>query len=97
MKATIEVPDDLYRQVKAKSALEGRAIRDVALELFQGYLAGGVSIATHTHAAEPTQLDGEPLPTWFGALRKYTRSSQRHDMESIRESIAAGLAKEHGL
>lgn len=97
MKATIEVPDDLYRQVKAKSALEGRAIREVTLELFQSYLAGGVSSATRTQSAEPTQLDGEPLPAWFGALRKYTRSAQRHDMESIRESIAAGLAKEHGL
>jgi hypothetical protein len=31
MKATIEVPDDLYRRVKAKSALEGRAVREVAI------------------------------------------------------------------
>lgn len=44
MKATIELPDDLYRRVKAKSALEGRSIRAVALELFRRWLRepGGV-------------------------------------------------------
>jgi hypothetical protein len=29
MKATIEVPDELYRRVKAKSAREGRAVHEV--------------------------------------------------------------------
>ena len=38
MKATIEIPDELYRQVKAKSALEGRAIREVTIELYQAGL-----------------------------------------------------------
>jgi hypothetical protein len=38
MKATIEIPDDLYRRVKAKSALEGRPIRAVTIELFQRWL-----------------------------------------------------------
>ncbi|MDO8665154.1 MAG: hypothetical protein Q7J79_00980, partial [Gemmatimonadales bacterium] len=27
MKVTIEIPDDLYRKVKARSALEGRSVR----------------------------------------------------------------------
>jgi hypothetical protein len=39
MKATIEIPDELYRQVKAKSALQGRAIREVTMELYQHWLA----------------------------------------------------------
>lgn len=38
MKATIEIPDDLYRQVKAKSALEGRAIREVTIELYEAWV-----------------------------------------------------------
>ena len=44
MKATIDVPDDLYRRVKAKSALEGRAVREVTIELYQRWLReeGGV-------------------------------------------------------
>ena len=39
MKATIEIPDELYRQVKAKSALEGRAIREVTIELYKTWLS----------------------------------------------------------
>lgn len=39
MKATIDIPDELYRKVKAKSALEGRTIRDVAIELFRQWTA----------------------------------------------------------
>ena len=38
MKATIEVPDDLYRRVKAKAALQGRTIREVTMELYQSWL-----------------------------------------------------------
>ncbi len=38
MKATIDIPDDLYRKVKAKSALEGRRVREVAIELFRTWL-----------------------------------------------------------
>jgi hypothetical protein len=38
MKATIDIPDDLYRRVKAKSALEGRPIRAVTVELYRRWL-----------------------------------------------------------
>jgi hypothetical protein len=39
MKATIEIPDDLYRRVKAKSASQGRPIRAVAVELFGAWVS----------------------------------------------------------
>jgi hypothetical protein len=38
MKATIDIPDALYRQVKARAALDGRAIRDVTIELYTRWL-----------------------------------------------------------
>lgn len=38
MKATIEIPDDLYRQVKAKSAFEGRTVRELTEALFRRYV-----------------------------------------------------------
>lgn len=38
MKATIDIPDDLYRKVKAKSALEGRPLREVAITLFRNWV-----------------------------------------------------------
>lgn len=43
MKATIDIPDDLYRRVKARTAEEGRRIREVAAELFQKWLDDGAS------------------------------------------------------
>ncbi len=49
MKATIDIPDPLYRQVKARAALEGRAIREVAIELFTDWL-GDVSTVSRAPA-----------------------------------------------
>ncbi len=39
MKATIDIPDDIYRRVKAKSAMEGRAVREVTIGLYRTWLA----------------------------------------------------------
>ena len=38
MKATIDIPDDLYRRVRAKTALKGRSVRDLTIELFRNWL-----------------------------------------------------------
>ncbi|MFQ3670634.1 MAG: hypothetical protein SNJ84_04170 [Verrucomicrobiia bacterium] len=59
MKATIDIPDDLYRRVKAKTALEGRAVRDVTIELFQNWV--------NEQADEPPR----PTPNWLEELRKF--------------------------
>lgn len=42
MKTSLDLPDDLYRRVKSKSALEGRAVRDVATALFTAWVDGRV-------------------------------------------------------
>lgn len=102
MKATIEIPDELYRQVKEKSALEGRAVREVTEELFRLYLDPDRKAPAGTAKKRAAQqgarlLDGEPLPTWFGVLEKYARRVKQTDMESIRKSIAAGITAERDL
>ncbi|MBI3077973.1 MAG: hypothetical protein HYY85_13480 [Deltaproteobacteria bacterium] len=38
MKTTIDIPDELYRQVKAKSALQGKRIRELTIELYRQWL-----------------------------------------------------------
>ncbi len=38
MKTTIDIPDELYRRVKAAAALKGRRIRDVTIELYERWL-----------------------------------------------------------
>lgn len=99
MKVTIEVPDELYRQVKAKSALEGRPVREVAEELFRGFVHGQrpVQVAEPEGDATRSLIVDEPIPDWFGALKRYARKGKRHDMESIRESIARGVIEDRRL
>jgi hypothetical protein len=76
MKATIDIPDDLYRRVKAKSALQGRPVRAVAIELFHRWLAEGAYAAQRPdddHVADRTdvstktrrQLAQEWLDEWL--------------------------------
>lgn len=38
MKATIDIPDALYRRVKARAAMDGRAVREVTIELYTTWL-----------------------------------------------------------
>ncbi len=40
MKTTIEIPDELYRRVKAKAALQGKAVREVTTRLYQDWVDG---------------------------------------------------------
>jgi hypothetical protein len=58
MKATIDIPDELYRRVKAKSALQGRTIREVTMELYQSWL---VDASTAASVPTPEQW----LEEWF--------------------------------
>jgi hypothetical protein len=44
MKATLDIPDGLYRQVKAKSALLGKPVREVTIELYERWLAERPSV-----------------------------------------------------
>jgi hypothetical protein len=92
MKATIEVPDELYRLVKAKSALEGRAVREVTVELYRHYVGQEEAPPKAEEAAS-----GQATPSWFGALGKTARGVARHEMSAIRESIARGLVRDRDL
>lgn len=90
MKATIDIPDDLYRQLKAKSSLEGRPVRRVAIELFEHWIEGFYEKESTPH--QPT-INQKP-PSWFGALRKYAANARgHHDLDSVRENIAHGWMK----
>ncbi|MEI6739304.1 MAG: hypothetical protein WCK74_03240 [Gemmatimonadaceae bacterium] len=59
MKTSIDLPDELYRQVKSKSALEGRTVREVATTLFEGW----VTSRTPSDLAAASGSDVEQVPT----------------------------------
>ncbi|CAN5832519.1 hypothetical protein BH11VER1_BH11VER1_04720 [soil metagenome] len=97
MKATLEIPDDLYRRVKARSALEGRPLRSVAVQLFQSWLnheipppAAPPAVAIPANR-KPTRFDNAP---WLALTRTHLRPEMSHDMADIDEAIAQGWAEE---
>lgn len=82
MKATLDIPDALYRRVKSKSALAGRPIREVAIRLFSEW--ADQPMETESAAKESPQ----ETPPWFGVVNAYAAKVKRHDMTAVRESIA---------
>ena len=96
MKATLEIPDDLYRRVKARSALEGRPLRSVAVQLFQNWLndeSSPLAAASVTLSADrkPTRFDKAP---WLEIIKPYIKPEMSHDMDEIRTAIAMGWAED---
>ena len=61
MKTSIDLPDDLYRSLKAKSALEGLAVREVATALFSAWVEGRVP-----GIAEGTRPSSAATEAWLG-------------------------------
>jgi hypothetical protein len=60
MKATVDIPEQLYRRVKARAALEGRAVRDVTIELYERWLGEPAGASSMDRAA----LAGAWIERW---------------------------------
>ncbi len=45
MKTTLEIPDDLFREAKARAALEGRKLKDLVADGLRATLSGRVAPA----------------------------------------------------
>jgi hypothetical protein len=96
MKATFDIPDDLYRRAKARSAMEGRPLRSVAVELFQNWLSSrSVSPTPSAETApgdrKPTRFDNAP---WVQIVRPYIRPGMSHELDEMNEAIARGWGEE---
>ena len=97
MKATLDIPDDLYRRVKARSAIEGRPVRAVAVELFEYWVE---SPPHSSPKSSPPAVGGERPPTrfdnaaWLDIAQRYLKPGMSHDLDEIREATAKGWATE---
>ncbi len=98
MKTTIDIPDDLYRAVKSRSAMDGLTVRGVTLLLYGDWLArpGWIPSVPGTQPATKKSGNGKPLPAWFGIGREHVRRNADgpHDAASLRKAIAEGIAAE---
>ena len=93
MKATLDIPDDLYKKVKARSALEGKTIRSVAMELFQRWIQAPSNTEDKSESALLTSEEYEKYP-WLNLARTYISGNQSSGFAEIKKSIAMGWAKE---
>lgn len=72
MKATIDVPDELYRRVKAKSALQGRTIREVTEVLYRAWLT-----------QDEAETSAESAEEWLEAWIRHGRDALADAPEGI--------------
>ncbi len=64
MKATIDIPDAIYRQVKARSALGGRSVRDVTIGLYRRWLAETPAAEQASSGETSTNAAATWLASW---------------------------------
>lgn len=83
MKATLEIPDDLYAMVKARAALEGRTLRSVAIELLSQWISG----APNSVGREGVVEEGKP------GHADAEQSLPRYNWAAIKEAIDGSTGK----
>ena len=69
MRTTVDIPDDLYRQIKSRSSLEGLAVREVTVALYQQWIEGRTTLLDKPagHAAPGNTAEVE---SWLHRMRK---------------------------
>ena len=87
MKTSLEIPDALYRRVKARSALEGKSVRDVTIGLFEGWLAEPRTGASVIDEADRPAAAAAWLRRW-GELGESVAASAT-DARTTREILEA--------
>ena len=82
MRTTLDIPDAMYRRIKARSAEEGRTVRSITLVLYSQWLGD----SQPEERRSSTRRRRTARPSWFGSVK--VDKSLSHDMDAIRESIA---------
>lgn len=82
MKATIDLDDTLYQQLKVEAARRGRTVREMVAEGIRAVLDTPVF---HGSASQEVRA-----PAWYGSLGSYAAHAERHDLDAMRASIARG-------
>ena len=81
----MDIPDTLYRRVRAKGALDGLTLRAITINLYMEWLE-----RDEPHPVESQCYEPVVMPSWgglcSGAIARHAEGP--HDLASIRQSIA---------
>lgn len=91
MKATIDVPDGLYRRVKARSAMEGRSVRDVTVLLFERWLEESPGLAEAIADLDRPAAADAWLKRWEAIGRQVAAAAK--DKPTTREILIADRSR----
>ena len=91
MKATIDVPDGLYRRVKARSALEGRSVREVTVLLFERWLDESPGLGESIADVDRPGATDAWLKRWAAIGRQVAAAAQ--DERTTREILIADRSR----
>jgi hypothetical protein len=80
VKATFQIPDELYRRVKSETAREGRSVREVTIGLFERWLRERESRNVSTAAVDWRDFKS-PLAQFV------PKDVTDHSIDAIRTSI----------
>ena len=86
MKTTLQIPDELFRQAKAKGALEGLKLQDIVAEGLRLVLAPKSSPSRRRRVKLPLMECGEP-----GSLQITDAMLDEHEMMEDRERYKASM------
>ena len=100
MKTTLDIPDTLYREFKAKTATNGEKMRNAVISFIVAYNAGEWRRDGDTTAAGPSarrRSAKSKLPEWAGIAEPFITKypDEPLDCEKMRDDIIA--ARRAGL
>jgi hypothetical protein len=85
MRTTMDIPDELYRSLKARAAMEGRTVREVAVSLFREWVGQeGESEPTAAHAPAPLAPPAPPAAgreEWLNRWQALGEEMKRQDAD----------------
>jgi hypothetical protein len=84
VKATLEITEEIYRQLEERSAVEGRPVIEVAAELLRMSLQATPTIKINSMTAE-----NDPSAPWLEITRRYVRPGMSQELDAIGEATEA--------
>lgn len=103
MRTTIDIPDVMYRSVKARCASEGTTLRHITIALYgdwmqhpdwRPHIEMEYALTGDAPETRAKKTDAKSLIPFLGIARKGANLNVSHDWKEIKKSIEDGWSEE---